>query len=182
MAPRAAAGFNTLGLHKLIYLIGTQHEHQLVRKNRTSYPFCHFLKKEFNGKSIDLFAEESCEDAICCRGAIGSVVKETAHSLKINHLFCEPTLKQNKELGIKCREEILKELLHIPDPDEQGRQADVAQQQYEPVREKIWKEKLSGHKFNNCFFVLGAKHDSSFKKLLSDDGIEVFVLNENWRP
>jgi hypothetical protein len=169
-----------------VYLIGLNHGYQLEGlENYDWASFSAFLEALSREKNADLIAEELSQDAIDTiwkpRGAKGSVAKRVADNLAINHLFCEPNLAIRRQLGIKNRQELFKELGYGPViSDAQGKEVNSIQKRFWVVRESFWKKFLLEKKFARCIFILGSEHIESFGRLLEAEGATVEVVAKDW--
>lgn len=137
----------------------------------------------------DLIAEELNEEAIKKSKGNDSVARKIIevlkkkHSLKIDHLFCDPDSAQRKILGIKCFKKIAQELGYGQGlTHEQELEVDKIWKSYWDKRERFWLNKLMEQKFKKCIFLVGANHVDRFGSLLIDNGIQPLILEKDWQP
>jgi len=166
-----------------ILLVGLSHCYQLEGCALEWKKFETYLKDLCLRERPDIIAEELNEEVIRKWNAYDSVARKTAISMRIDHLFCDPDLDQRRILGIKCRRGIAHELGY--DRALTGKQyfeVNKIEKTHWEKRERFWVDRLIGRIFKKCVFLLGANHVSRFNVLLSANGIQSMVIEEDWRP
>ena len=161
---------------KTVLLIGTRHDYQ-----RPSTPgseeFRSLVTATCEDQDIKAIAEEMNLEGLVSYGAKQSICEQVADSFRILHRYCEPSIEEQKKLGIKepsknspsdfsfnpCR--------HGVDPDQ------IA---YDAIRERHWLKHLLKLDAWPVLFVCGSNHTKSFPALLRANGIVVRVLFTNW--
>ena len=154
----------------MIYIIGVNHalQHdgntphvgpsfevlQILRQEFGSY-----LKEQALSVKAVCIAEEFNEDAIRNSGASSSIAQKITSELGIRHIFCEPSIKKRRSLGItkvSKKEDFLK-------------------------REKCWLTKLIHNKQIDTIFICGPDHIVSFPSLLHDAEFDFVIVDENYK-
>ena len=131
----------------------------------------------------DLIAEELSEDAIRKWNASDSVARNIAKTLSVNHLFCDPNIDERKVLGIKCRQQIIRELGYGSVlTREQSLQVDKIEKSHWDVRERFWLDKLIENSSGRTIFLLGTDHVDRFVTLLMANRIATIVVDRDWQP
>jgi len=141
----------------MIYLIGVNHVIQHggyldTRKEVTLREFQFYLAQVVQEKRINIIAEEFSEVALKRSNTDFSTCRELARSMKIKHLFCDPTPEERKALKIET---------------------DVQ-------REHEWLNRIQGSFHMNILFICGSEHLQSFKRLLAANGFKVAILSDGW--
>jgi hypothetical protein len=166
-----------------ILLIGLHHRHQLEGHPKASKKFKHYLKDLCLSERPDLIAEELNEDAIKKSNARDSVARKIAKFLRIQHLFCDPSIEERKTLGIKCFKEIYEELGYGRTlTREQSNEVSKIEKTYWEKREKFWLERLIEQRVGKCIFLVGADHTDRFASLLSANGVRCIIVETHWEP
>jgi len=131
----------------------------------------------------DIIAEELNEEAIKKWKALDSVARNTATSLGIRHLFCDPDSQERKVLGIKCYKEIAQQLGygHVL-TREQSSFVEEIEKTYWERRERFWLDKLINVQFAKCVFLVGANHVGRFNALLTTHGFQSSIVVKDWLP
>jgi len=141
----------------MIYLIGVDHVIQHggyldTRKEVALREFQSYLAQVVQDKRIDVIAEEFNEVALERSNTDFSTCRELARSLKIEHLFCDPTPEERQALKIETAEQ----------------------------REQEWLNRIRESLHMNVLFICGSEHLESFRRLLATDGFEVAILSDRW--
>lgn len=155
----------------MIYLIGVNHCYQFANdeyksgaKILESYLF-EVIEKE----SIEAIVEEFNDDARKLWNATKVVGEDVARTKELIHAFCEPSLKERKELGIEGQNGVLKRILGVAfDPKEKNR-ADVQKAMAEDFekREAFWFDVLEQYLEKNTILICGHQHIDSFSCMLN---------------
>jgi hypothetical protein len=165
-----------------VYFIGLNHRHQLCGyKQGAAEKFDSYLHKFCHDANIDLISEELSEAAISLWGATGSVARNVALQLSIQHLFCDPSPDERECLGILTSKEIAVSL-GFEEVWSKTQEAEITAEErnYWPIRERFWLERLRTVAFHNCAFILGSEHVDSFGSLLGTEGYQVQVICRDW--
>ena len=166
-----------------ISLIGLNHCHQLVGHANASKKFRYYLKDHCLKEQPDLIAEELSEDAIKQWKARDSVARKIAKTLRVRHLFCDPSIDERKALGIKSWQEIVQELGYGPVlKREQSLEVDKIEKSHWEARERFWLDKLIEQQSDRTVFLVGADHVDRFVALLAVNGIQTIIINGDWQP
>ncbi len=165
-----------------IFLVGTNHAHQLFGYDDGRYiEFGEYLKVEISKHHIDLICEEMSEDSLLLWKIKDSTCRSLSNTLNINHVFCDPDVKEREVLGIASHNELLTKLGFSRTHTElQKLIVDEEIRKQWPIRELYWLEKITSLNFNNCLFVFGSNHFNGFTKLLRSKGIIFNTLSSNW--
>lgn len=165
---------------KTVLLVGTRHDYQ-IPGNPGSDQFRAFVSAICQERKIRLLAEEMSPDALSRVGATMSVCKQVAGSLSIEHRYCDPSIEEQKALGIatpgKASPGAFSPSCDYYEPDPEVRQANA-------IRERRWLEDIIELDVWPALFVCGAHHTSSFQNLLQTRLITVHVLFPRcgWAP
>ena len=162
----------------MVYLIGVNHQVQFT--NRSSNlslinNFTSLLEKTALDKDIFLIAEEFSMDALKLWQASACTARDVSKKLKIKHLFCDPSKKEQKKLGYPTQEERAKEAGSNLALDIQE-----VEKKYFPIRENYWFKKIEPYINENILFVCGQSHIESFSVLLKKNKIDCEILSQNW--
>ena len=141
----------------MIYLIGVDHVIQHggyldTRKEVALREFQSYLAQVVQEKRVDMIAEEFSEVALERSNTDFSTCRKLALSLKIDHLFCDPTPEEREALKIET--------------DEQ--------------REQEWLNRIRDSFRMNVLFICGSEHLQSFGRLLAANGFKVAILSDGW--
>jgi len=141
----------------MICVIGVDHVIQHggyldTRKEVALREFQFYLAQVVQEKKIDIIAEEFSEVALAQSNTDFSTCRELARSLKIEHLFCDPTPEEREALKIETGEQ----------------------------REQEWLNRIRESLHMNVVFICGSEHLQSFKRLLAANGFEVAILSDGW--
>ena len=126
----------------MIFIIGVNHEIQYSFgcNSASTERFKEYLKTEAVNRKVALIAEELSNEAIRKQKAIGSVAKDVALSIKVNHEFCDPDSNTREKLGISNRQ--IKRENGLPETGGlRGEQIDIfdkAKAECHAIREKYW--------------------------------------------
>ena len=150
--------------YRMLCLIGVDHsvqhdghagyEGSTFERLRDEFPT--FLDGVARVIGATVIAEESNEDVLNKFKANKSFAYTVASQMNIKHVFCEPSISEREQLGIKC----------IGNPD------DIR------TREDFWLKKLVTLKGERILFILGADHVKSFSELAKKAGFLVDVAEE----
>lgn len=158
----------------MIFLIGTNHELQHNAKPfridedkalKAREEFKEYISNLCGNKNLELIAEELCEELLELKNTT-SILKDISIQNHLNHIFCDPNLKERAEIGLPSHGT-------EDSPDEE-------KLKYHKIREAFWLEKLNDILDKTILFVCGAEHVSTFKNLLESKDLEVKILNEYW--
>lgn len=84
---------------KAVLLIGTCHDHQCP-SNPGSEEFRSLIAATCQDQDIKAIGEEMSLDALNLHGAKQSICEQVAHSFRIQHRYCDPSIEEQKKLGI----------------------------------------------------------------------------------
>jgi hypothetical protein len=167
-----------------VYLLGTNHRHQVIGCPEGSYvQFSELLRSEVHQHRLQAIAEELNAEAIQLWHGTDSVAREVSQVLGIRHLYCDPTSVERKALGIPSLQQLKtkfgygRALNHI-----QNEHLAVEQETYWSLREAHWLSCLKPLLSLNFLFVIGSSHMQSFAKLLEREQIGYTILHTNWAP
>lgn len=150
--------------YRMLYLIGVDHsvqhdgcagyEGSTFERLRNEFPT--FLDGVARRIGATVIAEELNEDVLNKFGATKSVADTVASQMNIKHVFCEPSISEREQLGMKGTN----------NPDDFSR------------REDFWLNKLVTLKGERILFILGADHVESFSERAKNAGFLVNVSEE----
>ncbi len=169
----------------MIFIIGVKHEIQYLFdcNSASTEKFKEYLKTEAVNRDVTLIAEELNNEAILRVKAIGSVAKDVALSIDVNHIFCDPDSKTRENLGISNRQ--IRRKNNLPETGAlRGEQIDIfdkAKAECHAIREKYWFSLFKDQASSNMIFICGDDHVDNFKKLVANSGYPTKVLSRNWR-
>jgi hypothetical protein len=162
-----------------ISIIGTHHPIQLegnVEKSGQD-EFVALIEQVVHLLGIELIAEEMSEEGL--DGTNCSTASKVALELGIEHLFCDPTTEERRALGIA-------DVGRIKAFAAMGlRRAESASEQIKAAysrREREWLRRIEEAKTWPVLFVCGADHVEPFRRLCSESGLKVQVLEGEWIP
>ena len=138
---------------RTVLLIGTNHVYQRP-DIRGSEEFRTLIEDSREEHDIKIIAEEMSLDVLHKYGATESSCKQVADSIGIPHLYCDPSYKEQKKLGIK----------------QPGRERDPVA---DAIREDYWLEHILKQNSWPVLFICGADHTESFRDLLQANDIVV---------
>ena len=165
---------------KTVYLVGTRHDYQRVG-NPGSEQFRAFIAGACQERKIRAVGEEESFESLSRSGATTSVSKQVADSLHIEHRYCDPSIEEQRALGIphpgKVGLAAFSPVCDYYEEDPEVREADA-------IRERTWLEQIVALNLWPALFVCGANHTASFVTLLQTRDITVHVLSPKcgWRP
>ncbi len=165
---------------KRVLLVGTRHDYQIPGKPGSDQ-FRALLSATCPEWNIRLLAEEMSLDALSRFGATISVCKQVADSLIIQHRYCDPSIEEQKALGIanpeKASPGAFSPSCDYYEPDPEVRDANA-------IRERCWLEHIIELDLWPALFVCGAHHTASFQNLLRTRLVTVHVLFPRcgWAP
>jgi len=165
---------------KTVLLVGTRHDYQ-IPGNPGSDQFRVLVSAICQERNIRLLAEEMNLDALSQVGATISICKQVADSLAIEHRYCDPSIEEQKALGIanpgKVSAGAFSPTCDYYEPDPEVREANA-------IRERRWLEHVIELDLWPALFVCGAHHTESFQNLLQTRLITVHVLFPRcgWAP
>ena len=163
---------------KTVLLIGTRHDYQRPGC-QGSEQFRLQVEAACRKHSITLLAEEMSLDALHLYGAHRSVCQEVADFLGIAHRYCDPSIEEQKQLGI-ANPDKSDPSSFSPVRDPHGIDPEVAAA--DAIRERHWFQHIIEADSWPVLFVCGAHHVESFRALLQTSGIGSDVLFSNWTP
>ncbi|MBL8511903.1 MAG: hypothetical protein JNM52_09685 [Betaproteobacteria bacterium] len=180
-----------------IFIIGTDHKYQRGSTTDNNSKFCRsneanefqeLLIAALEKHSINGIAEEAFLEQIKRDRRDKTLPNQLALAFATPHRYCDPNFKQRNKLGI-CDTGYIKICAAIKrtyaDDDEKEqinkKEALELHQNFEK-REKYWISQLIEFDRWPVLFICGALHVESFKKLASQDGFEVTVLESDWSP
>jgi len=163
---------------KTVLLIGTRHDYQRPG-NPGSEEFRALVAATCRDQDIKAIGEEMNLDALNLHGANQSICEQVAHSLRIQHHYCDPSIEEQKKLGIKEPGKSSPADFFC-NPDRQD--IDPEQRVSDVIRERYWHQCLFKLAAWPVLFVCGCNHTVSFPALLRANGIAVRVLFTNWVP
>ena len=165
---------------KTVYLVGTRHDYHRVG-NPGSDQFRAFVATACEERAIRAIGEEESLDSLSGSGATTSVCKQVAASLHIEHRYCDPSIAEQRALGIpnpgKVGSGAFTLVCDYYETDPEVREADA-------LRERTWLDRIVALDLWPTLFVCGANHTASFQRLLETKHITVHVLSPRcgWRP
>ena len=175
------------GVRHMIYLIGVEHaksqwEYQDSSNKRFVSSFINIIRRHIKELKVTVIAEELNEDCLEQQGVEKSTAQKVAQEFNIRHIFCEPSAREIKELGILSKEEICQQLYHkelwqISDNSLEQQKIDEEHEKYFPKRELFWLDKMKNLKKEIVLFICGKSHVESFRKLLEEYGFKVTILS-----
>jgi hypothetical protein len=116
-------------------------------------------------------------DGLC--GAEQSVCKQVGDSLCIAHRYCDPSIEEQKRLGIAHPGKSDPSAFSaVRDPREIDPEVSAA----DTIRERCWLEHILKLDSWPVLFVCGVPHIEPFRALLEANNIIVHVLCPNWVP
>lgn len=170
----------------MIYIIGVDHKIQSDGIGQANEQQCSlfslYLEEIIKIFNIDIIVEESNEDALNMSMAKNCVARNIADKLKLKHIFCEPTMRERRELGIPKESEIcdMLDLNSIFLSREDIKKLDEKKKDYFPVRENFWFEQIVDFRDKDMLMIIGAEHTNSFPKVLEKYNCDYKILNNNW--
>jgi hypothetical protein len=165
---------------KAVLLVGRRHDYQ-IPGNQGADQFKALISVACQEQHIRLLAEEMSLDALSRAGGTISVCKQVADVLSIKHCYCNPSIEEQKALGIpnpgKVSLGAFSPSCDYYEPDPEVRQANA-------IRERCWLEHVIELDLWPTLFVCGAHHTVSFQNLLQTRLITVHVLSPRcgWTP
>jgi hypothetical protein len=151
----------------MIYLVGVEHlktqwEDEYGSNIRFVSLFINSLKEDVKKLKVKIIAEELSEDTLARYNVSKSTAQEIARDCQIEHIFCDPTLRERENLGIPVP----------PYTSEENRKSDFRK------REQFWLNKIIHLKDEKVVFMCGKNHIESFEHLLEENGFRVTVLSK----
>lgn len=170
----------------MIYLIGVDHRiqhdgHGSANDDQRSL-FSAYIEEEVLRLKIKVLAEEFSDYAVRSSVASNSTVREISYRLGLQHIFCDPDLKERDALAIPREKEMLEvlginSLKRTKDDDLKLKKE---KEKYFPAREEFWFERISEVIDQNILIIIGAEHVNTFPWVLEKYGCEYEILNNNW--
>lgn len=169
----------------MIYIIGVDHKIQndgLGQANEVQLSlFSAYLEETIKNLNIEIVVEESNEDALSRSMDKNCVARNVAHKFKLNHIFCEPTMRERRKLNIPKDREICDMLgLGIALSKEDVKKLDEKKKDYFPARENFWFEQIVDFRDKEMLMIIGAEHTNSFPKILEKHNCNYKIINKNW--
>jgi hypothetical protein len=169
-------------MSKIAYLIGTSHIFQIGGKDcaiEHSVEFGELLREVCTGYSISTISEEVNDEGLEKYNAKYSVGAQIALELDLNHLACDPSTQQRLQEGIEERGFVLiSAKMNGLDDEEANRLVTIE----DIKREKYWYKVIDQNAVYPVVFICGANHTSRFGELLTSNGINVQILDQDWAP
>lgn len=163
-------------LAKTVLVVGTRYDYQRPG-NQSSEEFYVLIAAICQEQDIKVIAEEMSRDGLF--GAKQSVCKQVADSFCITHRYCDPSIEEQKRLGIVHPGKTdLSSFSAVRNPHEvnpEVRHADA-------IRERCWLEHILELDSWPVLLVCGVHHTEPFRALLQANNIVVHVLCSNWAP
>src|SRR4030042_2870923 len=167
----------------MIYLVGVEHtnsqwQYQNGSNKNSVAGFTNFLRSNIRLFDIRVIAEELSEECLEQQGVNRSTAQKVAQEFHIQHLFCEPSVMERKDLGILSPEEISEKLFpnklywKIPEDSFEQQQINEEIRKLFPKRENFWLSKINHLRKENVIFICGKSHVKSFGNLLEENGFE----------
>ncbi len=172
----------------MIYLIGVEHI-----TSQWKYPngsnrhlvssFTNSVRKYIKELNISAIAEELNEEVLREQQVGKSTAQNVSEEFHIRHIFCEPTIKERRALGIRSIIEISEQLFPnkpywqmSEDSREQQRVNDELLKEF-PIRESFWLNKIKHLERENILFICGKNHIQGFEDLLKKNNLKVAILS-----
>ena len=146
----------------MVYLFGLDHRIQFLSTNLPEsefYKFKEVVIGNLNILDIDIIAEEFNEDCLSKHRISKTVLQEISINKNIEHIFIEPSIKIQNELGIDTLMKMNK------------KRAAFA------MREKHWYSVLMNKFDSNILCFVGSSHIISFSKLLRENNQCFEIIN-----
>jgi len=171
----------------MIYLVGVEHtksqwQYQNGSNENSIAGFTKFLRKHIKLFDIRAIAEELSEECLEQQGVSKSTGQTVAQEFHIEHVFCEPSAIERKNLGILSPEEISAQLFpnkpywQISEDSPEQQQINKEIQRLFRKREEFWLSKIKHLRKENLIFICGKSHVESFKNLLKENKFEISIL------
>ena len=161
---------------RTVLLVGTRHDYQRPG-NPGSEAFRVFVAATCRERDIQVIAEEMSLDGLF--GAKQSVCNQAADSLRLTHHCGDPSLEEQKTLGIAHPGKTNPSAFSaVPDPHEVDPEGEVAHE----IRRHCWLQRIVALDSWPVLFVCGAHHVEPFRELLRAHSIVVHVLCPRWTP
>lgn len=170
----------------MIYLIGVdhriQHDGHGSANNDQRLLFSSYLEQEIARLNIQVLAEEFSDYAVRYSVASNSIVRELSYRLGLQHIFCDPDLKERDALDIPREKEMLQTLgiNSLRRTDEDDLKLKKEKEKYFSIREEFWFERITEVVGKNVLMIIGAEHINTFPLVLEKYGCEYQILNRNW--
>lgn len=159
---------------RTVLLVGTRHDYQRPG-NPGSEAFRAFIMAACQEWDIKVLAEEMSLDGLF--GAKQSVCKQIADTFRLPHRYCDPSIEEQKALGIAHPGKITPSAFSaVPDPYEVDPEVEAANE----IRRRCWLQRLVELDSWPILFVCGAHHVAPFRTLLRAHSIVVHVLCPRW--
>ena len=163
---------------KTVLLVGTRHDYQCPG-NSGSEKFRSLIAATCQDQDIKAIAEEMSLDGLVPYGDKQSICEQVADSFRIQHRYCDPSIEEQKKLGIKQPGKSGPSDFSF-NPDRHDIDPELGAS--DAIRERHWLKHLLKLDAWPVLFVCGANHTESFPALLRANGMVVRVLFINWRP
>jgi hypothetical protein len=159
-----------------VLLVGTRHDYQRPG-NPGSEEFRAFVAATCRQLDIKVIAEEMSLDGLF--GAKHAVCNQVANSLRLTHRYCDPSIEEQKMLGIAHPGKTNPSAFSaVPDPYEVDSEVEAANE----IRRHCWLRCIVELDFWPVLFVCGAHHVEPFRELLRANSIVSDVLCPRWTP
>jgi hypothetical protein len=161
---------------KVVLLIGTRHDYQWPGRPG-SEQFRTQVEADCRKHGVTLLAEEMSRDALHKAGVHSSVCQEVADSLGIAHQYSDPSIEEQKQLGIANPGKSYPSAFSpVRDPRDIDPEIAAANE----IREQCWFQRIIEAESWPVLFVCGAHHVESFRALLEANGIVSHILYPIW--
>ena len=149
--------------HKQIHIIGTAHTLQkrvvdVGSPNAAEAEFAKAICQSALACGAQMVAEEMSVEAL--GGGAISIAQETAASIGLQHLFCDPTHAERKALAL----------------------LDGGADCSDARRESEWLQRIARLDVFPLLMICGANHVDSFMQACSAAGYEAIVTERDWAP
>jgi hypothetical protein len=167
-------------MRRLVALIGTSHLYQFggaARTERQNQAFEELIRQTCQAHGIRCLAEEMSLDALKAQARMQSTVKMLAHSLSLDHIYCDPSEQEQTAMGLQV-ERNAGALKHFEQWNDERIAEGIAAEHRQ--RERYWLTKLLEKDIWPCLFICGSEHAVHFRSLLETSAVHVALLAEVW--
>lgn len=144
----------------MLYLIGLNHLIQYTdiysdnNRREKIQEFAQFLRQVAHKYNIELFVEEFSEEALAESNATTCTIRDVAHSLNIEHRFCDPDTYERQIYGISGTDF--------------------------NKRIRFWLARISDSFDRNILLACGDGHIDDLKTQLENKGFMPKILGRGW--
>ena len=169
----------------MLYIIGLAHRAQSrkadVAETEAQQSYGNLLRQMIHDVRPVCLAEEDSDEALAERNEV-SIAQTVAAENKIQHLLCDPTQQQRRDIGYKNGQDLeLKMFMSGAGncSDEQIRLKARAIEilRYFPIRERFWLDRFVDLLPEGVIFICGDGHIESFGRILDSNGIQYKVVS-----